>query len=197
MKTGNIFSSYMLGNWGRLNELLHSWRKYNVTEKQDRKGLVGLSSLFSIANSLSLTLCSVTLENIYSMGATRYVPAHVDKLYTTKKANGRMRWGESKVLLNSWQHPWKAREFLGFVAAPFQLLPAERLAQPSLCWQWTILALIILGINVNKKCCKGFAFSCKILKNRQPWLVLVTLLNVFKPSWYMATAGCRYFTFNK
>lgn len=144
---------------------------------------------------IDIVLCNPREHLLH--GATRYMPARVDKLYTTKKANGRMRWGASKVLLNSWQQPWKAREFLGFVAAPFQLLPAERLAQPSLCWQWTVLALIILGITANKKCCKGFAFSRKILKNRQPWLVLVTLLNVFKPSLYMATAGCRYFTFYK
>lgn len=56
----------------------------NVTTIQAREGPVGLSLLFCIANSLSSTELCNSGERLLHTG-TRYLPAHVNLLYTTKK----------------------------------------------------------------------------------------------------------------
>lgn len=80
---------------------------------------------------------------------------------------------------------------LGFVAAPEQLFSyPKNKGEFCLPLADSELGQIILEINDNKKCCKGFAFSCKISKSRQSLLVSVILLNIFKQSWHVATTGC-------
>lgn len=80
---------------------------------------------------------------------------------------------------------------LGFVAAPEQLFSYQQnKGEFCLLFADSELGQMILEINDNKKCCKGFAFSCKISKSRQSLLVSVILLNIFKRSWHVATTGC-------